>query len=135
MMKAECLLRTGHENDAAVIVTQVRQRNFATEPAKAIVTGAQLLLGSSYMYGLKDAVNNQFTNKGGANIQYGRFLDELAWEFDQEGHRRTDMIRFGVFSTKSWLSHAATNNNNRSLFPIPRIEIEKNSNLVQNQGY
>lgn len=135
MMKAECLLRTGHENDAAVIVTQVRQRNFATEPAKAIVTGAQLLLGSSYMYGLKDAVNNQFTNEGGANIQYGRFLDELAWEFDQEGHRRTDMIRFGVFSTKSWLSHAATNNNNRSLFPIPRIEIEKNSNLVQNQGY
>lgn len=135
MMKAESLLRTGHENEAATIVTQVRQRNFAKEPLKAIVTGAELLKGSSYAYGLQDAVNNQFTNEGGADIQYGRFLDELAWEFDQEGHRRTDMIRFGVFSTKSWLSHAATNDKNRSLFPIPRTEREKNNNLNQNPGY
>lgn len=135
MMKAECLLRSGQADNAAAIVTQVRQRDFASDPSKAIVTGAQLQLGSSYMYGLKDAVNNQFTNEGGADIQYGRFLDELGWEFDQEGHRRTDMIRFGAFATKSWLSHAATNNANRSMFPIPRIEIEKNNNLKQNPGY
>jgi starch-binding outer membrane protein, SusD/RagB family len=134
MMKAECLLRTGLHDAAAALVTQVRQRNFS-DPAKALVTGAQLLLGSSYAYGLKDAVNNQFTNEGGADIQYGRFLDELGWEFEQEGHRRTDMIRFGAFTKKSWLSHTATNNINRTLFPIPRTEIEKNNNLVQNQGY
>jgi len=135
MMKAECLLRTGQADAAAAIVTQVRQRNFASDPAKAVVTGVQLQQGSSYAYGLKDAVNNQFTNEGGADIQYGRFLDELGWEFEQEGHRRTDMIRFGVFTKKSWLSHAATNNPNRILFPIPRTEIEKNNNLVQNPGY
>jgi starch-binding outer membrane protein, SusD/RagB family len=134
MMKAECLLRTGLHDAAAALVTQVRQRNFS-DPAKALVTGAQLLLGSSYAYGLKDAVNSQFTNEGGADIQYGRFLDELGWEFDQEGHRRTDMIRFGAFTKKSWLSHTATNNINRTLFPIPRTEIQKNNNLVQNQGY
>jgi hypothetical protein len=135
MMKAESLLRIGQVDIAADIVTQVRQRNFESDPSKAIVTGAQLQMGSSYMYGLQDAVNDQFTNEGGADIQFGRFLDELGWEFDQEGHRRTDMIRFGAFSTKSWLSHAATNNTNRSLFPIPRIELEKNNNLVQNPGY
>jgi len=135
MMKAECLLRTGQADNAAAIVTQVRQRNFASNPSKAIVTGLQLQMGSSYKYGLKDAVNNQFTNEGGADIQYGRFLDELAWEFNQEGHRRADMIRFGVFSTKPWLSHAATNNVNRAMFPIPRTEIEKNNKLKQNPGY
>ena len=135
MMKAECLLRTGLPDAAATIVTQVRQRNFTSDPAKAIVTGAQLLQGSSYAYGLQDDVNNLHTTEGGADIQYGRFLDELGWEFEQEGHRRTDMIRFGAFTKKSWLSHSATNNINRTLFPIPRTEIEKNNNLVQNQGY
>ncbi len=135
MMKAESLLRLGKADEAAAIVTQVRQRDFAADPSKAVVTGAQLKGGSAYQYGMKDAVNNQFSNEGGADILYGRFLDELGWEFDQEGHRRTDMIRFGAFTKKSWLSHAATNNNNRTLFPIPRTEIQKNNNLTQNPGY
>ena len=76
MMKAECLLRTGQSGSAATIVTQVRQRDFETDPSKAIVTGAQLQMGSSYSYGLKDAFNNQFTTEGGTDIQYGRILDE-----------------------------------------------------------
>ena len=135
MMKAESLLRTGRADEAAEIVSEVRARNFPGDPAKAAVTGSQLLGGSSYQYGLQDAVNNQFTDEGGADIQYGGFLDELGWEFEQEGHRRTDLIRFGVFATKSWLSHSATNNPNRSIFPIPRVEIEKNNNLTQNPGY
>ncbi|MEZ2444492.1 RagB/SusD family nutrient uptake outer membrane protein [Chitinophaga sp. RCC_12] len=135
MMKAESLLRTGKADEAAAIVTQVRQRDFVDNPAKAVVTGAQLKAGSSYQYGMKDAVNNQFSNEGGADLSFGRFLDELGWEFDQEGHRRTDMIRFGAFTKKSWLSHAATNNINRTLFPIPRTEIQKNNNLKQNPGY
>lgn len=135
MMKAESLLRLGKADEAAAIVTQVRQRDFVADPSKAVVTGAQLKGGSAYQYGMKDAVNNQFSNEGGADILYGRFLDELGWEFDQEGHRRTDMIRFGAFTKKSWLSHAATNNNNRTLFPIPRTEIQKNNNLTQNPGY
>ncbi|WP_431211463.1 RagB/SusD family nutrient uptake outer membrane protein [Puia sp. P3] len=54
MMKAECLLRTGHADDAAVLVTQVRQRDFTNTPAKATVTGAQLQQGSSYQYGYWD---------------------------------------------------------------------------------
>lgn len=135
MMKAESLLRIGKADEAATIVTQVRQRDFPGDPSKAVVTGAQLKGGSAYQYGMKDAVNNQFSNEGGADLVFGRFLDELSWEFDQEGHRRTDMIRFGAFTKKSWLSHAATNNINRTLFPIPRTEIQKNNNLTQNPGY
>ena len=114
------------------MVTQVRQRNFKSNPAKAVVTGADLLKGSSFDYGLRNHLVT--TEEGGADIKYGRFLDELGWEFNQEARRRSDMIRFGVFTKKSWLSHSP-NGDYRALYPIPRTEIAKNTNLVQNPGY
>lgn len=133
MMKAECLLRKGQAGDAAALVTEVRQRSFRSNPAKATVAGADLTAGSSYNYGI--AVNDVIQNpEGGADIQYGRFLDELGWEFAMEGRRRPDMIRFGVFTKKSWLSHAP-NGDFRSLFPIPQEQLDKNKNLTQNPGY
>jgi len=133
MMKAESMLRTGDADGAALLVTQVRQRNFKSNPAKAVVTGADLLKGSKYDYGLQNHLV-PFTHEGGADIQYGRFLDELGWEFNQEARRRSDMIRFGAFTKKSWLSHSP-NGDYRALYPIPRTEIAKNSNLKQNTGY
>jgi len=132
LMKAESLLRTGQPDAAATIVTQVRQRDFKTNPARAIVTGAQLQGGSSYDYGLRNHLDS--TEEGGSNVAFGRMLDELGWEFCQEARRRTDMIRFGVFTRKSWLSHSP-NGDYRALYPIPRTEIAKNSNLTQNPGY
>lgn len=132
MMKAESLLRNGDAAGAATLVTQVRQRNFTEHPDKALVTGADLLKGSVYNYGLRDHLNQ--TVEGGADIQYGRFLDELGWEFAQEDRRRQDLIRFKVFTKKSWFSHTP-NGDYRTLFPIPRIEINKNGNLQQNGGY
>jgi len=132
MMKAESLLRTGKADEAAAIVTQVRERDFKSNPGKAAVTGAQLLGGSVYDYGLRNHLDS--TDEGGDDIQYGGFLDELGWEFCQEGRRRTDLIRFGVFTKKSWLSHSP-NGDYRTLFPIPQPEIDKNSNLTQNPGY
>lgn len=132
MMKAECLLRTGDADGAATLVTKVRERDFKSDPSKAVVTGAQLLKGSSYDYGLRNHLAS--TDEGGADIQYGRFLDELGWEFNQEARRRTDMIRFGAFVKKSWLSHSP-NGDYRALFPIPKTEIDKNPNLKQNPGY
>ncbi len=133
MMKAESMLRTGNADGAAAIVTQVRARNFKSNPAKAVVTGADLLKGSGYDYGLQNHLV-PFTHEGGTDIKYGRFLDELGWEFNQEARRRSDMVRFGVFTKKSWLSHSP-NGDYRSLYPIPRTEIAKNTNLVQNTGY
>ncbi|KAF2514709.1 RagB/SusD family nutrient uptake outer membrane protein [Flavobacterium zhairuonense] len=134
MMKAESLLRTGNSAAAATIVSQVRARSFSSNPAKATVTGAQLLLGSVYNYGVTDNKMTA-TTEGGADIQYGRFLDELAWEFNQEGRRRQDMIRFGVFFTKSWFAHQKTNKDYLKIYPIPQQELQKNSKLVQNPGY
>jgi hypothetical protein len=132
MMKAESLLRLGSADAAAAIVTQVRQRAFKLNPAKAVVTGAQLSGGSTYDYGLRNHLTSTF--EGGADIKYGRFLDELAWEFNQEARRRTDMIRFNAFTKKSWLSHAP-NGDYRKLYPIPKTEMDKNANLKPNPGY
>lgn len=132
LMKAESMLRLGDADGAAEIVTQVRERNFKSNPEKALVTGDDLLEGSSYDYGLRNHLESTF--EGGNDIKYGRFLDELGWEFCQEGRRRTDMIRFGMFTEKSWLSHSP-NGDHRALFPIPLGEIQKNGNLTQNPGY
>lgn len=134
MMKAECLLRKGNATGAAEIVTKVRERSFKENPVKALVTGADLIKGSVYNYGLKDFKYGWYSNEGGIDIRYGRFLDELGWEFAQEGRRRQDLIRFGVFTTKSWFSHKP-NGGYRTLFPIPQEEINKNGNLKQNPGY
>jgi hypothetical protein len=132
LMKAECLLRNGSADAAAILVTEVRTRSFKSNPEKATVTGAELLAGSSYDYGRRDVHGT--TNEGGDDIQYGRMLDELGYEFFQEAHRRQDLIRFGVFTTKSWLSHEP-HGDYRTLFPIPQVERNKNSNLNQNSGY
>ncbi len=133
MMKAECLLRTGLADDAAALVTQVRERAFKDNPSKAVVTGEDLMQGSSYNYGyVEEGVLVEI--EGGEDVLFGRFLDELGWEFAQEARRRQDMIRFEVFTTKSWLSHRP-NGDHRSLFPIPEDELNKNPNLTQNPGY
>lgn len=132
MMKAESLLRSGNANAAAELVTQVRERSFPGNPEKARVSGAELMQGSSYNYGLRNHITN--TQEGGDDVQYGRFLDELGWEFAAEGRRRQDMIRFGVFTSKAWLSHVPSGDY-RTLLPIPRVQLERNPNLKQNSGY
>ena len=67
-------------------------------------------------------------------FKYGRFLDELGWEFCQEGRRRQDMIRFGIFTTKAWFSHDKSDET-KNLYPIPNKVLLTNSNLKQNPGY
>jgi len=142
MMRAEALLRTGQADAAAALVTQVRQRAFAaTDPARAVVTGAELMTGSRYNYGWEDIDGVVKTGPGGTpvtggggDVVYGRFLDELGWEFASEGHRRQDMIRFGIFTTKTWFNHAP-NGAYRTLFAIPENAMTTNSKLKQNPGY
>ncbi|MDO6435441.1 RagB/SusD family nutrient uptake outer membrane protein [Flavitalea sp. BT771] len=132
MMKAECLLRTGHADDAAAIVTNVRNRAFA-DPAKATVTGAQLQGNSKYHYGYVE--NYNIVDPGDQSaVQFGGMLDELGYEFPWEAQRRRDDIRFGVFTKKSWLSHKP-NGDYRTIFPIPQAALNSNPNLDQNDGY
>ncbi|WP_308993293.1 RagB/SusD family nutrient uptake outer membrane protein [Mariniflexile litorale] len=130
MIKAECLLRTDDAPAAAIIVSNIRARSFKDNPAKATVTSAQLMGGSVYQYGPYE--NGVITNlQGGGDIQYGGFLDNLGWEFVGEHHRKQDLIRFGVYTTKSWLSHVP-NGVNRKVFPIPESQLLANPKLTQN---
>ncbi|WP_373846501.1 RagB/SusD family nutrient uptake outer membrane protein, partial [Bacteroides heparinolyticus] len=131
MMKAESLMRSGQAG-AGELVSQVRARAFKNAPEKVRVTDDELVGGSVYDYGRRDTY--QTTYDGGADIRYGRFLDEIGWEFCQEGRRRQDLIRFGVFTTKAWFSHDKSDAT-RELFPIPNKILLTNSNLKQNSGY
>ena len=123
-------------------MTQVRQRNFkGAAAAKATVTGADLAKGSAYNYGwsdtdgiVKTAAKGTPVTNGGADVPYGRFLDELGWEFAAEGHRRQDLIRFGVFTTKTWFNHIP-NGSYRTIFAIPSGPLATNAKLKQNPGY
>jgi hypothetical protein len=134
MIKAEALLRTGKADEAAAIVTEVRKRAFKGNPAKATVTGADLAKGSKYNYGIQAADGTITERQGGDDVKFGRFFDELGWEFAAEAHRRQDMIRFGVHQTKKWFNHSPQPQQ-RTLFPIPQNELDKNTNLKQNPGY
>jgi len=132
MMKAECLLRLGQPG-AGALVTAVRQRAFKDHPDLATVTDEQLKGNSSYKYGYVE--NYKIVDPGNTDpIQFGRMYDELGWEFAWEGYRRRDMIRFGHFTKKSWLSHKP-NGDYRSVYPIPQITIDTNPKLEQNPNY
>lgn len=60
-------------------------------------------------------------------------LDERGRELWWEGHRRTDLIRFGKF-LDAWNEKNASDNF-RVLFPIPERAVAINPNLTQNPGY
>jgi starch-binding outer membrane protein, SusD/RagB family len=63
---------------------------------------------------------------------------ELMWE----GHRRTDLIRFGQFTTGSYLwawkggvASGTAVNSKYNLYPIPADDLSANPNLVPTPGY
>lgn len=77
-----------------------------------------------------------------ASITLNDIIDERGRELNLEGHRRTDLIRFGKFTGGSYLwpwkggvaagvAIPATYN----LFPIPLAGLQANPNLTQNLGY
>ena len=77
-----------------------------------------------------------------ASYDLNYIIDERARELYWEGHRRTDLIRFGLFTSGTYLWPWKGNTINgqaveswRALFPIPSADINANPNLVQNTGY
>ncbi len=68
-------------------------------------------------------------------------LDERARELFWEGTRRTDLIRYGQFSTagvwafKGGTAAGAVTAAFRDLYPLPANELNANPNLKQNTGY
>lgn len=69
------------------------------------------------------------------SLTMSELLAERGREFIFEGMRRTDLIRFGEFTTGSWWDHDPSGDPNLTLYPIPFRQLQANPNLVQNPGY
>ena len=130
---AETVLRAGGidgktDADAAEWVTLVRKRAFKNNPAKATRTAAQLRGDSVYDYGVRECSTansanpyadfqfdanglptegsfTTYTKDNEATIELGGLLDDLAWEFVGEHHRRQDLIRFMLYR-RTWFIFA-----------------------------
>ena len=69
-------------------------------------------------------------------------IDEWGREFYFEGRRRSDLVRFGLFTSGSylwdWKGGSYTGNGVNStynIYPIPYTELSANENMTQNPGY
>jgi hypothetical protein len=117
LMYAEACLRTGGgacEATALDYVNMIRQRAYGPNPGD--ITAGELTLDF--------------------------ILDERARELAWEAHRRTDLVRYGVFTTadRLWAWKGGTQAGQavdaaRDLFPIPANELLANPNMEQNPGY
>jgi hypothetical protein len=151
-IKAECLLRLErNEDEAATLITTVRARAF-DDASQATRTAADLKGKSVYDYGHRewksqgaknfDPTMFEATYEGGEDIDLGGLLDDLAWEFVGEHHRRQDLIRFrlksgaaNVYRGKSWFCKDAEtdlSDTRTDIFPIFRDFINANPKLKQN---
>ncbi|PZR28041.1 MAG: RagB/SusD family nutrient uptake outer membrane protein [Citrobacter freundii] len=117
LIYAEAVLRGGTGGDNATAVTyinNIRQRAYGNTSGN--ITSAQL------------------------NLQF--ILDERARELYWEGHRRTDLIRYGLLTSGTylwpWKGGIATGsavNDRYNIFPIPAENRTANPKLTQNLDY
>ena len=101
---------------------------------------ANLTDALNYVNALRTRANAPTITASALNLNF--ILDERARELTMEGHRRTDLIRFGKFTGDSylwpWKGGVASGrliNDDYNLFPIPLKAIQANPNLKQNEGY
>ena len=83
-------------------------------------------------------------NVGGTttSVQYGNLLNERQREMYFECTRRTDLIRYGLFTSGSylWVEKGGTPtgvavDDHYNLYPIPTTDLSVNGSLEQNPGY
>jgi hypothetical protein len=105
---AECKMRAGDKAGAAGLINQVRARYFEGADPDPVTA---------------------------ANLDEWRMLDEWLVEFLGEGRRRTDLVRWGKYTTEAWWDKPADNKPHYNRFPIPEQAINSNNLIEQNQGY
>ncbi|MDR2954723.1 MAG: RagB/SusD family nutrient uptake outer membrane protein [Prevotella sp.] len=76
------------------------------------------------------------------DISLDDILDERSRELYWEALRRTDLVRYGYFTTSAYLwpfkggvKNGSAVETYRNLYPIPASDMSVNSNLEQNEGY
>ncbi|WP_462253703.1 RagB/SusD family nutrient uptake outer membrane protein [Ferruginibacter sp.] len=119
LIYAEAVLRGGTGGDAATALTYL---NLMRARAGATAFAASDLTPSAT--GLQNILNER-----------GR---ELYWE----GHRRTDLVRYGLLTTGTYLwpwkggvASGTAVDSKYNIFPVPTTNRTTNPNLTQNAGY
>jgi len=111
--------------------------------AEAVLRGGQggsQTTALSYINALRTRSNASAIGSGDLNLQF--ILDERARELYTEGFRRTDLIRYGQFTTSAYIwdwkggvQGGSSVDSHYNLYPLPSSDISVNSNLQQNPGY
>ena len=108
--------------------------------AEAVVRGGggSMATAISYVNALRARANASSISVLDLNF----ILDERSRELSWENTRRTDLIRFGKFTTAAYLwpwkgnvKEGVAVGEYRNLFPIPNNDLVVNPNLKQNPGY
>ena len=105
--------------------------------------GGDEALALTYINNLRTrACGNASGNIGAGELTLDFIIDERARELMWEGHRRTDLIRFGLYTSESykWQWKGGTQSGQGlaaryNLCPYPVDEVRLNENLTPTEGY
>lgn len=114
--------------------------------AEAVVrggSGGSIGTAVGYVNALRQrAYGNTSGNITASDLTLNFLLDERGRELYWEGHRRTDLIRFGQFTNGSYVwewkgkvKNGIQTASYRDLYPVPINDLNANPNLRQNPGY
>jgi len=106
-------------------------------------TGGSTAAALGYVNDLRTkAYNGTSGNITLSDMTLSFILDERARELYWEGYRRTDLIRYGLFTGGSYLwqwkggvQAGVATDSKYNLFPIPDADMGANPKLIQNTGY
>lgn len=103
-------------------------------------TGGDAGTALTYVNLIRSRANATAFNSSDLTLQ--SILDERARELFWEGHRRTDLVRYDMLTTSTYLwpwkggvSSGTAVDSKYNLYPIPAANRNSNSNLSQNLGY
>lgn len=102
--------------------------------------GADMGTALSYVNAVRQRSSASAIDMGDLDLDF--IIDERGRELNFEGHRRSDLIRFGMFTGSSYLwpwkgntANGASIPEHYKVFPIPQLALQANPNLTQNTGY
>jgi len=107
-------------------------------------SGGNLTTAKDYINKIRERAYGSATqgqiNASDLTLQF--ILDERGRELYWEGHRRTDLIRYGLLTTgtyvwpwKGGVASGTAVDSKYNLFSIPASNLVANTNLTQNPGY